>query len=148
MSEPSLPAHMIDREEAPTWLAGSAWGRITIHQTSASDARRIIEEGIRIERTARDAAWGQGFYTTTRPDPQYGDTGIRVAIRLMRPFVAEDPIDGQERVDALLAEAGSEDVRAVLLAAGFDGVIVHRRWRDEVWVIAYDDSQVRVVRDG
>jgi hypothetical protein len=148
MTESERRPHLIRRRDVPAWLAGSAVHFITIHQTTASDARLIRGIGVRIERTARDAAWGQGFSTTTRPDRQYGETSVAVAIRLMRPFVALGPNDGQERIDAMLAEAQDSDIRAVLLAAGFDGVIVHRSWRDEIWVIAYDDHQVRVVEEG
>ena len=61
--------------------------------------------------------------------------------------MAEDPIGGQERVDAMLLDAGIEDVRGVLMANGFDGVVVHRSWRDEVWVIAYTDDQVKIVTE-
>ncbi len=132
-------------DEVAGWLADSANRWITVHWTSEENAHRIREEGVRIERSAGDVAWGRGFYTTTRPDPQYGETGVRVAVRLTRPFVADDPIDGQERVDALLVEAGSDDIRAVLMAAGFDGVIVHRSWRNEMWAIAYTEEQVKIV---
>jgi hypothetical protein len=147
VSETPRASHLIRRGDVPRWLAGPAVDFVTIHQMTASDARLIRETGVRIERTARDAAWGQGFYTTTRPDWQYGEVSVPVAVRLMQPFVAQDPIDGQEQIDAMLAGAQADDVRAVLLAAGFDGVIVHRPWRDEVWVIAYHDHQVRIVED-
>jgi hypothetical protein len=137
--------HVIRRDEVTAWLADSAVRQVLTHRTTAEDARQILEHGVRIERTARDLRWGQGFYTSTHPDPQYGDTSVRVAIRLRHPFVADDSIDGQERIDALLQEAASEDVRAVLQAAGYDGVVVH--FLDgEMWVVAFADEQVKVVQ--
>jgi hypothetical protein len=139
------PSHLIRRREVAAWLAESAVREITVHRTSAAAAARIILEGVRIERSARDVRWGQGFYTSNRPDPQYSDTSVTVAVRLRRPFVAEDSIEGQERIDEMLAEARSDDVRAVLQAAGYDGVVVH--FPDgEVWVVTYADDQVKVLR--
>lgn len=140
-------SHLIQRDDVPAWLAGSAVTQITVHQTSTESARHNREAGVQIERTARDSAWGRGFYPTTRPDPRYGEVGVRVAVRLLRPFVVKDPIDGQERVDAMLLDARTDDVRAVLMAAGFESVIMHRSWRDEVWVVTYTGDQVKVVTE-
>jgi hypothetical protein len=145
MSEPSQPSHLIRRREVAAWLAESVVREITVHRTSAEAAARIIRDGVRIERSAREVRWGQGFYTSNRPDLQYGDTSVAVAVRLRRPFVAEDSIEGQERIDEMLAEAGSDDVRAVPQAAGYDGVVVH--FPDgEAWVVAFADDQVKVIR--
>ena len=52
---------------------------------------------------------------------------------------------GQERIDALLAQAETNDVRNVLMAEGYDGVVVH--WAPgDTWVVAYLNEQVKVVR--
>jgi len=117
-----------------------------VHTTTARDAELIILHGVRIDRSVSDVGWGDGFYTSSRADPQYGDTPLSVAVRLLRPFVAEDSIEGQERIDEMLTAARSDNVRAVLMEAGYDGVIVH--YPDgEMWAVAYDESQVRIVRD-
>jgi len=66
-------------------------------------------------------------------------------MRLQHPFVAEDSIDGQEHIIALLQQAESDDVRTVLQAAGYDGVVVYFHV-GEMWVIAFDNEQVKVVQ--
>jgi hypothetical protein len=141
----SLPPHLIRPADVPSWLAGSAIDRIMVHTTTAQDAEQIIHDGVRIDRSISDVGWGHDFYATSRPDPHYGDTPLSVAIRPHQPSVADDSIEGQERIDEMLAAAGSDDVRAVLMEAGYDGVLVH--YPDgEMWAVAYDEHQVRIVR--
>jgi len=139
-----LPAHLIRPEDVPAWLGGSVNKLITTHRTDEASARSIREHGIRIERSDPDGGWGQGFYSGTRSDAQYGDVSVRVAVRLLRPFLAHDPIADQERIGALLARAGTDDIREALMAAGHDGVVVH--WGPgDMWVVAYTSEQVRVL---
>lgn len=140
-------SHLILRSEVAAWLSDSVVKQVTIHQTSPDDARRIREEGARIEQGSLDAKWGQGFYTSTRPRFEYGEASVRVAVRLRRPLIALDQIDAQEYIDALLARASGDDIRAVLRAVGHDGVVIH--WDSgETWAIAFENDQVRVVREG
>jgi hypothetical protein len=140
-------SHLIRRDEVATWLADSAVKQVTIHWTSEENARRIREEGVRIEQIDPEATWGHGFYTSTRPLPEFGDTGIRVAVRLQRPFIVEDRIAARELIDELRSGLGTEDIRATLQAAGHDGVLIH--WESgEVWVVAYEDEQVRILQEG
>jgi hypothetical protein len=64
---------------------------------------------------------------------------------LLRPLIAYDPIAEQERIDALLAQEGTDNARQVLLAEGYGGVVVH--WgAGDIWVVAYRDDQVKVVQ--
>jgi hypothetical protein len=147
MSESKRRPHLIRRRDDSAWLAGSAVNVPTRHWTSAASARRIVAEGVHIEQTELDTTWGQGFYATTGFRPDIGDTPVSVAIRLERPFVAVDRIAALEQIDELLARAESEDVRAVLLAAGYDGVLVH--WESgEMWVVAFEGDQVKVIDEG
>ena len=146
MSGASRPSHLIRRREVAVWLAGSAVTHIMTHWTTPGNALRIRELGVRIQATSPDSKWGWGFYTSTRPLPEYGEAGVRVAIRLRNPLVVHDQIMAQEEIDEMLARSGSEDVRAVLLAAGYDGVIVH--WESgELWAVAFDDEQVKVIQE-
>ena len=143
---PQRRTHLIRREDVADWVADSVVKRITTHWTSEEHARRIREEGIRIKRSEEDATWGQGFYTTTGFRPDFGDTPVHVAIWAQRPFVAVDRIAALEQIDELLVRAGSEDVRTVLRAAGYDSVVVH--WESgEVWVVAFLDDQVKVIEE-
>ena len=147
MSELPTSSHLIRRRDVAVWLARSAVDVPTRHWTSAASARRIIAEGVHIEQTELDATWGQGFYTTTGSRPDFGDTPVPVAIRLERPLVAVDRIAALERIDEMLARAGSEDVRAVLLTAGYDGVGVH--WESgEMCGGAFEGDQVKVIGEG
>jgi hypothetical protein len=146
MSGASLPSHLIQRRDVAVWLAGSAVEQIMTHWTTPGNALRIREVGVRIHVTAPDSKWGQGLYTSTRPLPEYGEVGVRVAIRLQNPLVVYDQVLAQEEIDEMLARAESKDVRAVLLAAGYDGVIVH--WESgELWAVAFDDEQLKVIQE-
>ena len=146
MSGPPRPSHLILRRAVAARRAGSAVPQIMAHRTTPGNALRIREMGVRIRTTSPDSKLGQGFYTSTRPLPEYGEVGVRVAIRLRNPLVVYDQLLAQEEIDEMLARAGSEKVRAVLLAAGYDRVIVH--WESgELWAVAFDGEQVEVIQE-
>ena len=84
---PRSGSHTIRRQDVPAWLADSEVKLITVHQTSAANARRIVEEGVRIEGKATAGRWGKGFYSSTRPLEEYGEAGVRVVTRLRHPLV-------------------------------------------------------------
>jgi hypothetical protein len=134
----------VSRDEARTWLAGTAFPHVTVHRTDPDSARNIIAHGISIRTDRPEPGWGFGFYASTRGDPQYGEAEVRVAIRLDRPLILPDSIRGAEVIDDLLRRTGAEDTRAAVLAAGYDGVLLHLD-RSETWVVAYHGHQVRVV---
>jgi hypothetical protein len=138
------PPHLITREEAGAWLAGSAVQSITVHCTYEAAARNIEARGVDIGSSDRDVGWGQWFYTTTRPHPRYGEAYVPVAVRLMHPLVLPDTVQGAEIMDELAARIGTDEPRDAVLAAGFDGVVLHLD-PDEVWMIAYRNDRVRVV---
>jgi len=141
------PAHLITRDEARVWLAGSAVDRITTHHTDPLSARMIVEGGVDVARTRPDSRFGQGFYSTTRPDPQYGVARVRVAIRLLHPLILPDSILGTEMIYDLIAQTSADDARAAVLAANYDGVVLHLD-PDEMWVVAYFNHQVKVIEGG
>jgi hypothetical protein len=146
LPRPQHLPHIVTPEEARRWLHRSAIERITFHRTDAVAARHIVADGVIIPTDGLQPAWGFGFYSSTRPDPQYGDTEVRVAVRLVSPLVLPDTVSGAEGMDNLLAEAGTEDTRAALLAAGYDGVVLHLQ-HGEIWVVAYHPDQVKIVRE-
>lgn len=118
---------------------------ITTHRTDKASAQHIHEYGVQIERSRPSAAWGRGFYSATRYSPDYGDTAVRVAVRLLRPLIVDDPIAEQERIDALLARSGTDDARQIITTEGYDGVVIH--WgAGDIWVVAYRDDQVKVLQ--
>ena len=147
MEPPRRPPHVITRDEVGAWLAGSAVQVITVHRTDPASARAIVEDGVDIDRTDPYAAWGRGFYSSTRPVPQYGEAGVTVAIRLTRPLVLDDPIDGAAVLDHLLQEFHTDDIHKAVSRAGYDGVVVHYG-PNEAWVVAYRNDQVKVVVEG
>jgi hypothetical protein len=127
-------------------LAGSADAQATVHVTTAEHGRRLRDEGVDVERSAVDTSWGRGFYSSTIPDRQYGDTEVRVAVRLLRPLMITDVLDGAALIDDLLAAAGTEDVRDAVDTAGYDGVVIHFGPGD-LWVVTYRDDQAKVASD-
>lgn len=138
------PSHLITRAEARAWLAGSAVRQITTHRTDEVSALSIRDSGVDIEMSQEDIAWGRGFYSTTRPDPHYGMTLVHVAVRLMRPLELPDTITAAEVMDDLSARIGGGEFRDAVIAAGYDGVVLHVN-PDETWVIAYHSEQVKVI---
>src|SRR5215210_5498097 len=80
------PSHLIAPEDVAAWLADSANGRMTYHNTSPSSAAEIRRSGVRINRS-RVGAYGQGFYTSTEPELFFGPVSIRAAVRLHTPLV-------------------------------------------------------------
>jgi hypothetical protein len=141
-----MASHLIRRSEVARWLRDSVVPSITIHRTSVEAARRITEEGVAVARTEPDSAWGQGFYSSSIPDPRFGEIDIRVAVRLQRPLIVPDAIDSAEIVEDIRASTEEDDVRQAILAAGYDGVLVHYGPGD-FWAVAYWDHQVKVVQD-
>ena len=120
---------------------------VTTHRTTPEAAQSIREEGFRVERAEPDARFGRGFYSSTRPQPEFGTASVSVAVRLVNPLGPLPLLDIEDAILALQMEFGTVDIREVLLEAGYDGVIV--RWGpgdDEV--VACHDEQVKVVRDG
>jgi hypothetical protein len=137
-------SHLISRQDAREWLAGSAVTVLLTHCTDVASAQSIFEGGVDIERSRPDAGWGQGFYSATIPDLRFGPATVRVAVRLMRPLVVRDTIDAAELLERLLEQADVDDVRIALLNAGYDGVVVDFGGGD-LEVVAYHNSQVKVV---
>jgi len=146
VNEEPRASHLIRRRDVARWLAGSAVDRETFHVTGSDEARRLRAEGVRVERSAVDTSWGRGFYSSTVPDWQYGTVAVAVAVRLLRPLVIEDALEGATQIDAWLAAAGTVDVRQVVESIGHDGAVIHFGPGD-LWVVAYRDEQVKVVRD-
>ena len=79
-------------------------------------------------------------------DPRYGTAEVRVAVRLTRPLVIEDSVRDAGVLEDLTRRAGTEDFRDAILAAGFDGVVVH--YGEQRLVVAFHSEQVKVVLEG
>ncbi len=138
------PAHIITPDEVDAWLADSAVKVVTVHRTDPGSARDITEQGVDIGKTSTDAGWGQGFYSGTLPDIQYGAASVRVAVRLSQPLIIRDSIRDVGILEELQREAGTADPREAVLGAGYDGVVIHFGPGD-MWVVAYSNDQVKVV---
>jgi hypothetical protein len=119
---------------------------MTVHQTDEAAARSLLDDGVRIDRTDPNAAWGQGFYSSTLPDRQYGGVSVRVAVRLVRPLVIPNTVQGAELLEELMAKTGATAFRDAVLAAGHDGLVLHFGPGD-TWVVAFLDGQVKVVME-
>ncbi len=127
-----------------TWLADSAVQVVLWHRTSPAAADQIERSGVDIKRGDPDAAWGQGFYCCNYSEPQYGEAIVPVAVRLIHPLVLPDSVRGAAVMEALLQQAGTDDMRTAVLAAGYDGLVIHFP-HGQFWVVAYHNEQVRVV---
>jgi hypothetical protein len=139
-----MPSHLITPDEVEAWLAGSAVQAVLQHRTNPVAADLIERFGVEIGLGDTEAAWGQGFYACNYSEPQYGSAVLRVAVRLTHPLVLPDSVRGAGIMDDLLREAGTEDMRAAVLGAGYDGLVIHFP-RDQFWVVAYRDEQVKIV---
>jgi hypothetical protein len=150
------PSHVIRPDEVDAWLADSTVRTVTYHRTSAAAARSILERGPSVERS-RIGMYGQGFYSSTMPDPFYGEAEVAVAVRLRRAFVGT-----VEEVDALidplvrrfdprqgrLSPSVAASIRRALVAAGYDGLVVWDGLGDSNdLVVTLDDRAIRVIRD-
>ncbi len=138
------PAHQLTLGEVGAWLVDSVVKTVTFHRTDPVSARDITEHGVDLAEASADGAWGRGFYSSTVPDPQYGSAEVPVAVRLRNPLLIHDPVRDAAQVDDLLLRSGTEDMRAAILSAGYDGVVIHYAERG-IWVVAYFDEQVKVV---
>src|SRR6185436_264693 len=121
-----------------------------------SDARAIVERGVDMGQS-RIGAYGQGFYTSTTPEPFYGPAEIVVAVRLLTPLVGHLD-DIEEHIDEMVDRLSLGDhrmtpelarrIRRALLDAGYDGLVIHDGGGDGVdYVIAIADGTVRVVSE-
>ena len=148
------PRHLILPDEVDAWLADSAVRVVTYHNTDRVSADAILRDGPRVE-LSRTGSYGQGFYTSTVPDPFFGEVQIAVAVRLRRPLTMHfDEMDQLMRrlvlrlspLDPRLTLLQSRRIRRELLAEGYDGIIVRDAGGDGVdYVIALVDTVVRVV---
>lgn len=143
MTESHRP-HVIRRDQVRTWLADSVNISVTVHTTDAFSARTIREHGVDLLQIASDAGFGRAFYTSRRMIPEYGDSSVRVAVRLLRPLFVRGMLDAAEHIDELLLRYNTENYSAALFSAGYDGIMVDDAPGDG-WVIAYRIEQVRVV---
>lgn len=140
----SRSAHVIARTEVGTWLADSAVRTVTFHGTTTEAAHGILAHGPRVELGDPEATWGQGFYSSTLPDLHYGDTIVRVAVRITRPWVMRDTLQAVEELESLMEDMRTSARRDALIAAGYDGVIVQYGPGD-AWVVALHNDQIKVV---
>jgi hypothetical protein len=129
---------------------------VTYHNTSPGAAELIRRLGVNVE-ASRIGSFGQGFYTTSVPDPFYGDTVVSVAIRLRDPLIGhlDELAVTMERLvrrlnptTGLLTPPVARLIRRELLMAGYDGIVVHDAGGDGVdYVISLVDEAVKVVVD-
>jgi hypothetical protein len=148
------PSHIIAPDEVDAWLADSAVRVVTYHNTDRSSADAILRDGVDVERS-RFGSSGQGFYTTTVPDPFYGETSVMTAVRLHTPLVGpmDDVADLVDRLaqrfspfDPRITPPIARQVRQELLAAGYDGVVAYDAGGDGIdYVVALISDAVRIV---
>jgi hypothetical protein len=147
-------SHLIRPDEVDAWLVDSVNKVVTYHRTLRAAAAHIVEEGIDLSRS-RIGAYGQGFYTATDVSERPGEVDVTVAVRLPRPLEA-DALELDARIDAVVRQlAGPRGgltpevaalVRRVLLAEGYDGLVVRNAEGEGVdYVIALNASSVKVI---
>ncbi len=150
------PSHLIQRHEVAIWLADSVVKVVTYHNTTPQTAPLIRRYGVNIE-ASRIGTFGQGFYTTTVPDPFFGDVTVPVAIRLRDPLIGhlddiavtmEQLVRRMNPIDGRLTPPVGRLIRREFLDAGYDGLVVHDAGGDGVdYVISIVNEAVRVVVD-
>jgi hypothetical protein len=146
--------HLIARQDVAAWLADSVVTAITYHRTSYQAPAHIRASGVDPARS-RVGSFGQGFYTSTVEEVEFGSVSIAVAVRLLSPLTGtfaaiEDLVD---RIAArlnprsgALTMAVAVGIRRELLRLGYDGIIVPDGGGDGVdWVIALSGDSVKVV---
>jgi hypothetical protein len=149
------PPHIISPEDVDAWLADSAVRVVTYHNTDRRSADAILRDGVQIERSW-NGSFGRGFYTTTVPDPFYGEIAMTVAVRLLHPLHGDEDRVGDvvamisRRVGdrtGRLSPPVAAAVRQELLSLGYDGIVVVDGGGDGVdYVIALEARAVKVVR--
>jgi hypothetical protein len=148
------PDHVIAPNEVSSWLADSAVRTVTYHCTSWQAAERIRERGVDPERS-RVGSFGQGFYTATVREEEFGSTCLTEAVRLQTPLFGSFA-EVEQIVDAIAARlnpltgrisvAIAAGIRRELLRLGDDGIIVPDGGGDGIdWVIALRADAVKVV---
>jgi hypothetical protein len=148
------PPHLISPDDVASWLSNSRNRRATYHRTSREAAERIRRRGVDPEQS-RVGSFGQGFYTATVEEEEYGPARVIVAIRLMTPLTGRFA-EVEEVVDRIAARlnpphgqispAVSAGIRRELLRLGYDGIIVPDGGGDGVdWIIALIGDTVKVV---
>ena len=149
------PPHVIAPDEVAAWLADSANKLVTYHRTTREAAADILDRGVDVSRS-RIGSYGQGFYTATDVSQRPGDADLQVAVWLLHPLIG-DAVDVDAEIDQVVRRlAGPRGrltllmaarVRQVLLAEGYDGLVVHDAEGDGIdYVIALEAGSVKVVR--
>ncbi len=156
MEHDDRPLHLISPDEVPSWLLDSVNGRVTYHNTTPGAAGAIRRGGVRIERS-RLGSFGQGFYTSTSPEPFYGPVTIPVAVRLHRPLMGhldeieayiEDLIELMSPRSPGITPALARRLRRELLDLGYDGLTISDAGGDGIdYVVALIDGAVRIVTE-
>jgi hypothetical protein len=148
------PAHLIERHEVAAWLADSAVQYVTYHCTSREAAERIKAVGVDPTRS-RVGAFGQGFYTSTEEEEEFGPVILTVAILLQNPL-SGTMAEVEEFVDRIairlnpprgeITTAVAAGIRRELLRLGYDGMVIPDGGGDGAdWVIALVGDAVKVV---
>ena len=126
------PPHIISPDDVDAWLADSAVRVVTYHNTNRRSAEAILRDGVRIERSW-NGSFGHGFYTTTVPDPFYGEVEVMVAVCLQFPLLGEEN-EVSDVITMITSRLGDRSgrlsppvaaaVRQELLDLGYDGIVV------------------------
>lgn len=151
-------SRVISEAEVPAWFEGHGGNTlVTTHMTSKEGAAAILKNGVDVEHS-QSGAYGQAFYTSKLPIRDYGDTPVKLAIRLDNPLSGTmDEVQGV--IDDMLtkgelaptgAARWSEGAaaREAFLGRGYDGIIVkHANPADGGdWVMALKNESVAVIR--
>lgn len=150
--ETGIPEHQIAESDVKDWLKGSVNDRVTYHLTNEEGAKQILEQGVDVTRG--QGALGQGFYTargSARGAGAAEDTAkVKVAIRMDNPLILDKAHPDDMALFRSFTRAQGEgwdsaDVRARVLAAGYDGIMTPAPKAGDFWVVAMKEGSVRVV---
>jgi hypothetical protein len=120
-----LKPHQIRRADVTAFLRDSVVKQPVFHNTFAQAKIDLLRLGVDFEKSAT-AAYGRGFYLSTRPLKRYGLAEVRAAVDFRNPLDLD-----LDDLDLLMKDWGVDPaepdlVRDAILAHGYDGLILRR----------------------
>lgn len=149
----AFPGLSITPDQVEEYTRFSREKRVLIHRTYAPAKADILANGIDLARA--NGVYGQGLYTSTRPEKSYGPEAVEVAIDARNPLVGPSPELYARWREWTRSEPGLDPERlepAKLIALarkhGYDAIITGAHGTDpgeDRWVVICNPDQCRFV---
>jgi hypothetical protein len=146
-----LKPHLIRSGDVAAFLEGSFLTTPVFHCTSLESRAVIVERGVDVLRN-QTAIFGRGFYLSSQPIERYGPGIVLAAVCLRNPLIV--PLDDfVPTIENWGVDPDDPDaVREIVLARGFDGIIVKgadfNRANQEVdTIVVIEVRTLRIIAD-